>query len=135
MTAKETLVKAPEVRVRRNPVEGRNRLKIRGTDPDFEYRVVNDLDDRINEFLDAGWVFETSEDIRVGDSRIDDHSKLGKVRVINVGGGIKAYLMKIRKDWYDEDQKAKQDHVDRTEAAMRPDQLNGQYGKVELTRK
>jgi hypothetical protein len=128
-------VKAPEVRVRRNPVEGRNRLKIRGTDPDFEYRVVNDLDDRINEFLDAGWVFETSEDIRVGDSRIDDHSKLGKVRVINVGGGIKAYLMKIRKDWYDEDQKAKQDHVDRTEAAMRPDQLNGQYGKVELTRK
>lgn len=83
---KENLVKTPEQRVRRNPVEGRNKLKVKGdTDPNYVYRIVNDIDDRINDFLDAGWEFDTNENIRVGDSRVDEHGRLGKVRTISVG--------------------------------------------------
>jgi hypothetical protein len=131
----EKLVKAPERRVKRNPVEGRNRLAVKGKDPNYEYRIVNDIDDRVNEYLDLGWEFETGEEVRVGDSRIDDIGKFGKVRQLSVGGGTKAVLMRIRKDWYDEDQLAKQEHVDKTEAAMRPNPNDGTYGKVDVTRK
>lgn len=131
---KENLVKAPAQRVRRNPVEGRNKLKVRGTDPNYAYRIVNDIDDRINDFLDAGWEFDVDENIRVGDSRIDDISKLGKVRQVSVGGGKKAVLMRIRKEFYEDDQQAKQQIVDKSEQAMRPNP-DGQYGKIEVSRK
>lgn len=131
----EKLTKAPERRVKRNPVEGRNRLTVKGKDPEYVYRVVNDTEDRVHDLLDVGYEVELSEDIRVGDSRIDDTSKLGKVRTISVGGGIKAVLMRIRKDWYDEDQAAKQAYVKKTEEAMRPDPNDGTYGKVSLNDK
>lgn len=131
---KENLVKTPAARVRRNPVEGRNKLKLKGGDPNYVYRFVNDTDDRVREFQDAGWELETDDTIRVGDSRIDDNARLGKVRMISVGQGQKAVLMKIKREWYEDDQKAKQEFVDKSEEAMRPNP-DGQYGKVELTRK
>lgn len=132
---KESLVKAPTRRVSRSPVEGRNRLTVKGKDPNYEYRIVNETEDRINDFLERGWEFDTNEDVRVGDSRIDDTSSLGRVRQISVGGGIKAVLMRIKKDWFDEDQKAKQEYVKKTEEAMRSNPNDGTYGKVDLTRK
>lgn len=131
----EKLVKAPERRVRRSPVEGRNYLTVKGKDPNYVYRIVNDTEDRINDFLERGWEFELSEDIRVGDSRLDNTSKLGTVRQLSVGGGKKAILMKIRKDWYDEDQEAKLEYVRKLEDAMRPNTNDGGYGKVDVTRK
>ncbi len=132
---KENLIKTPAKRVRRGPVEGKNKLRVKGKDPNFEYRIVNDIDDRVNDFLERGWILDTQEDIRVGDSRIDDNSRLGKVRQISVGGGVKAVLMKIEKEFYDEDQEAKQKHVDRSEQAMRPNPNDGTYGKIDITRK
>lgn len=131
----EKLTKAPERRIKRVPVTGRNRLTVKGKDPEFVYRVVNDTDDRINELMDAGYVPDTDERVRVGDSRIDDNSALGKVREISVGGGIKAILMKQKREWYEEDQEAKQDYVKKTEEAMRPNPNDGTYGKVDLSRK
>jgi hypothetical protein len=133
--ATEKLVKAPERRVKRNPVEGRNRLTVKGKDPNYVYRIVNDTEDRINDLLELGWEFDLSEDVRVGDSRLDDNSRLGKVRQLSVGGGMKAVLMRIRKDWYDEDQEAKQEYVRRTEEAMRPNANDGGYGAVDIARK
>lgn len=132
--ATEKLVKAPTARVRRNPVEGRNKLKVKGKKPEYEYRIVNDQDDRINDFLERGWELDVDEEIRVGDSRLDESSKLGKVRLISVGGGNKAVLMRIRKDWYDEDQQSKQEYVKKSEQAMRPNPNDGTYGKVDITR-
>jgi hypothetical protein len=132
---KESLVKAPATRVRRNPVEGRNKLRVKGEKPGFVYRIVNDRDDNIHDFLERGWEIDTDEDIRVGDSRVDQDSRLGKVRMISVGGGMKAVLMRIRQDWYDEDQAAKQEYVDKSEQAMRPNPNEGTYGKVDITRK
>ena len=132
---KENLAKAPVQRVRRNPVEGKNKLTVKGKDPNYVYRIVNDIDDRVQDFLDRGWELDVSENIRVGDSRIDETSRLGKVRLVSVGGGFKAVVMRIRKDWYDEDQEAKQEYVKKTEQAMRPNTADGQYGKIETSRK
>jgi hypothetical protein len=130
----EKLVKAPEQRTKRNPVEGRNKLAVKGKDPNFDYRVVNDTEDRINELLDRGWVIETDESIRIGDRRVDETTAVGKVRQIPVGQGTRAVLMKIRKDWKAEDEAEKQKYVDKTEAAMRPSS-DGQFGTISLTRK
>ena len=132
---KENLAKAPVQRVHRNPVEGKNKLTVKGKDPNYVYRIVNDIDDRVQDFLDRGWELDVSENIRVGDSRIDETSRLGKVRLVSVGGGFKAVVMRIRKDWYDEDQEAKQEYVKKTEQAMRPNTADAQYGKIETSRK
>ncbi len=131
----EKLVKAPERRVRRSPVEGKNKLNVKGKDPNYVYRVVNDQDDRVHDMIERGYDIDLDENIRVGDSRIDDVSRLGKVRQVSVGGGQKAIVMKIRKDWYDEDQAMKAELVKRSEDAMRPVPSEGTYGKVDVTRK
>lgn len=131
----EKLVKTPERRVKRSPVEGRNRLAVKGKDPNYEYRIVNDTDDRVSDLLDQDWEIDLSENIRVGDGRIDDIARLGKARILSVGGGMKAIVMRKRKDWHDEDQQAKQEYVAKTEKAMRPDPNDGTYGKIDVTRK
>jgi hypothetical protein len=131
----EKLGKAPERRVRRTPVTGRNRLSVRGKDPDFVYRIVNDTEDRVQTLQEAGYVFEESNEVVLGGERVDDTSSLGRVKHVSVGGGVKAVLMKQRKDWYEEDQAAKQEYVKKTEDAMRPDPNDGGYGKVGITRR
>lgn len=134
MTTKENLTKAPVRRIKRNPLGRKNVLTVIGQDPDYHYRVVNDVGDRINEFKDAGWQIDVSENIRIGDSRLEQSSTLGTVRRVSVGGGVFGIVMRQRKDWYLEDQEDKQTYIKQTEAAMRPDS-DGGYGKVEVTRK
>ena len=132
---KENLVKAPAERKRRNPLEGKNKLRVKGKDPAYEYRVVNVVDDRINDLIDQDWEIDTDEGIRVGDIRVEDTSRLGTVRQLSVGGGMKAVVMRKKKEWYDEDQQIKQDAVKKQEEAMRAPNPDGQYGKVDITRK
>lgn len=131
----EKLVKAPERRVRRSPVQGRNILNVKGKDPNYVYRIVNDVDDRVHDMLERGYEIDASEDIRVGDSRVEQTTKLGTVREIPVGQGTRAILMKIKKEYYDEDQVAKQDQVKQSEAAMRKSNPNeGTYGGIDIKR-
>lgn len=131
----EKLVKAPERRVRRSPVMGKNKLTVKGKDSNFVYRIVNDIDDRVHDMIERGYELDTSETIRVGDSRIDTTSKLGKVREIPVGQGIKAVLMKIPREFYEEDQALKAAEVKKAENAMRKTNPNeGTYGGVDIKR-
>lgn len=133
---KENLVKAPAQRVRRSQLDtGRNKLRVRGKKPEFEYRIVNNIDDRVHDFIDRGWEIDDDEDIRVGDRRVDTSSSLGTVKQLNVGNGEKAVLMRIPKDWYEEDQIAKAEYIKKSEDAMRPNPNDGTYGKVDITRK
>lgn len=135
MTSTEKLVKTPERRVRRSPVTGKNILTVKGKDPNFVYRIVNNVDDRVYDMQERGYEIDTSEDIRVGDSRIETTSKLGTVREVPVGQGTKAVVMRQRKDWYDEDQALKQAEVKKSENAMRQSNPNeGTYGKIDIVR-
>ena len=132
---KEAIAKSPSGRVRRTPVGARNVLTVGGKDPNYEYRIVNDEGDRIEQFKAAGYDVVSGSDVTVGDRRINKASAEGSAATVSVGGGVKAVVMRIRKDWYLEDQQAKAEQIAATEAATKTDALNGSdYGKFTIDR-
>lgn len=133
--AKEAIAKSPSGRVRRTPVGVRNVLTVSGKDPDYEYRIVNDEGDRVEQFKAAGYDVVSASDVTVGDRRINKASAEGSAAQVSVGGGTKAYVMRIKKEWYAEDQKAKIDSIAQTEAATKSEALRGSdYGKLTIDR-
>lgn len=109
-----------------------SRLTVANTDPSFVYRWVNDDGKgRIDRAVAGGYEFVQSEaDQKVGSGSADGNSDVGsKVsRIVGTsesGGGMRAYLMRIKKEWYDEDQRRKQkEGPDMIEAAIRRGTLN-----------
>jgi hypothetical protein len=132
--AKEPIAKAPERRVRRTPVGRRNVLTISGKEPGYEYRIVNDDSDRVQEFLDNGWEVVERDSIRIGDKRIGQGTGEGTAAEVSVGQGMKAFVLRIKEEWYKEDQAAKQAQVTATEAATKADALNGTYGELKISK-
>ena len=123
----------PSARPTRIPVGTRNVL----TAPKKEgyiRRFRNDEHGRIQQCEAAGYTV-VKEDVAVGDPRIGKEQNPGSVVSVPVGGGTKAVLMEIREDWYEEDQKAKQDKILMAENDMKR-KLNarreGIYGGVEI---
>lgn len=103
-------------RPRRTPIGKRNRLTVENKDQNYNYRIVNDIDGRIQDLLDQD--YEIDPNAIVGDKRVDSASSLGSVKQISVGKGIKAIVMRKRKDWDADDQAAKQKAIDDLEASM-----------------
>lgn len=128
---KESIAKAPSGRVKRTPVTGRNVLTVGGKDPEFHYRIVNDDGDRVQMFIDAGYEIVEAENVQVGDKRVGTTSSEGTKAQVSVGGGQKAYVMRIRKEWFDEDQAAKQQKVTELESSTKQKALDGTYGNIE----
>lgn len=128
-----SVAKSPSGRVRRTPVGVRNVLTVRGKDPDYEYRIVNDTGDRIEMFKDAGYEIVKASDVVIGDRRVNKASAEGSLAQVAVGGGDKAVVMRIKREWYEEDQARKQANVDASEAATKSDALKGTYGKLEIS--
>lgn len=90
-----------------------------GTRPGYVRRLVNDVDDRIDRFKLAGWTPVEGE--QIGDPHSADPSSLTSASVKSVGAGMKAVLMEIPEDVYNEDQRDKQKKVDALEEAMEQD--------------
>ncbi len=134
MTQKESISKAPAGRVTRTPVSQRNILTVKGKDPNYEYRIVNDVDDRIAQFLEGGYEVVEDEAVDVGDKRTSQGSSVGTKKIFSVGQGTKGYLMRIRKEWYQEDQAKKQGFVNQQEASIKEKALDGNYGKIDISR-
>lgn len=133
---KEQIAKAPSGRVRRSPLARKNVLTVSGKEPGFQYRVVNDTEDRVTELQEQGYEVVSASNVQVGDKRVSKASPEGSVMSMSVGGGKRGVVMRIREDFYAEDQKAKQDYVAETERATKQDALSsGDYGKVEISRK
>lgn len=132
---KDALSKAPSGRPQRTPVGTRNILTVKGKDPNYVYRIVNDIDDRVQQFKDAGYELVPEQTAAVGDKRVNAASSEGSNKQISVGQGTKAYLMRIKREWYDEDQAAKQGQVAALERATKEKALDGTYGELEITRK
>lgn len=125
---KEAIAKAPERRVRRTPVGRRNVLTVNGKDPNYVYRIVNDTGDRVQAYLDAGYIFEEAKAVTVGDKRVGQATAEGTAAQVSVGQGVKGYVMKQRKEWYDEDQIAKAEAIKNLEDATKQKALDGTYG-------
>lgn len=123
----------PTTRVTRASVNGkRNVLTVSGKDPEFEYRIVNDTGDRVAIMQERGYEVVTDKNVKVGDRRIANPTQEGSPVQASVGGGEKAFVMRIRKDWYQEDQQAKAAQINEMEAAMKRDAKEGMYGKLEI---
>lgn len=135
--AKEAISKAPSGRVRRTPVGTRNILTVNNKDENYVYRIVNDVDDgdRVSRFEAAGYEVVKSKDVSVGDKRVEAPTSEGSIARISVGGGQKGVVMRIPRDWYNEDQANKQREVDATEDSItKPSDRDGGYGRTTIKR-
>ena len=137
-------VEGTEARPRkRTPVSGqRDILTVMGKNPEFEYRWVSDKDDagaRIFVFKEAGYEFVQMEEVSgIGENNVYTTDNVGSIVARPDGSGRYLFLMKIRKEWYDEDQVAKANQIDETELSIKRKRAasadDGQYGEVKLTR-
>jgi sulfatase maturation enzyme AslB (radical SAM superfamily) len=131
---KEAIAKAPRGRTQRVPVGTRNVLKVADKDVNYEYRIINDSGDRVQEFMDAGYEIVSKDSVRVGDKRVNSATSEGSLAQLSVGQGQKAFVVRIKKEWYEEDQAKKQIRVNEMENATKAKALDGTYGKLEISR-
>ena len=121
-------------RTKRIPVGGtRDVLSLSNKDPNYAYRWVNDVPGRIQRFQEGGWEIVNHEG-EVGSNAVDRGSRLGSAVTKMVGGNMTAVAMRIPKEWFDEDQAAKQSNVDAIEKSMRAD-AHADYGTLTIKRK
>lgn len=137
-------VQLEKSRPRRVPIHEQKRdvLTIKNKDPNYVYRVVNDKSNRVSQYKAAGYVVEESSNVEVGEAGVVDRNvSLGSGAQISVGQGVRAVLMKQRKEDYEADQKAKQRDIDRKEKLLMRKKVkstesgeDGTYGEVSLSR-
>jgi hypothetical protein len=103
-----------------------SRLTVTNADPNFVYRWVNDDGrGRLDRAITGGYEFvQGDSDIKVGTGSADANSDVGSrvSRIVGTqegGAGMRAYLMRIKREWYEQDQKAKQALIDENESAIK----------------
>lgn len=131
MTEK-TINKAPSGRPKRQPVGHRNRLAVVDKDPNYVYRWVNanaDGGDRPAILAESGYEFVEKSQTRKANIRVSDGGSLGSYETTPGGGGDTLVLMKQKREFYDEDQAAKQARVDETDRAQHKTP-EGFYGSI-----
>lgn len=124
--AQDRVSKRPE----RIPVHERSVISFKDQDPKYTYRLVNDKEDRVQIFKDAGYELVQSPE-RVGEVRAGEASPLGSSVTKSVGNGVTGVLMRIPKELYDEDQRSKLQKLKDTENALKNKTANagdGFYG-------
>jgi len=126
-----------EERPKRVPVSGnRNIMTVSGIDTDkYVVRWVNDVDNRIRMFERGGWE-KVTEDVDIGDRTVDSSNSKQSFATKYVGANVTAYLMKIRRDWYEEDQANKERTIKEKEEDLRRqnERAEGRYGSVSIKR-
>jgi hypothetical protein len=122
-------------REKRTPINGtRNILTIRGQEPGYRYRIVNDDGDRIQLLQEQGYELVQDASITVGDRRIANPTKEGSPVQVSVGGGQKGFVMRIKEEWYQEDQKTKQKAVDDLDESMKANAKKiADYGSLKIS--
>jgi len=96
---------------------------------------VNDTDGRIQAFKEGGWEFvEREKGMALADSSTMPDSPMGSTLTKHVGGGVKAVLMKIKKEWFDEDKALKAERINDGERDILSRRSEGQYGEIKVER-
>lgn len=99
-------------------------------DPAYAHRVVTDKGGRINMFRDAGWEVVEKKS-HIGDPQVGGDNQPGKIVAKTVGEGEVGYLMRIKKEFYEEDQQTKAENIHETEAGLKAEEnKSGRYGKT-----
>jgi len=100
----------------------------------YVLRWINDRGNRLHNAQQGGWQFTNTDEVgHVGDSATSNNANEGSyvswpVGTKEDGKPMRAYLMKIKEEFYREDQAAKQKEVDRTDAAMKSGNTTGETG-------
>lgn len=119
---------------RRSFAEQRNELTFEGQNDSYMYRVFNDVDNRLQNAEIAGYEYVRSEE-QLGDPTVDGASPQGAVVTKPVGGGKTGVLMRIKREWYDEDQQSKRRKIQDTEDALsNKAREDGHYGGISIKR-
>jgi hypothetical protein len=122
-------------RATRTPISRqRHILTYSEKDPAYVYRFFNDQGDRIQQALAAGYEFIEKGKGEVGEKRVGTASSVGSHESRPVGGGAVAVLMRIKKEWYDEDQEANLVQVRQQLADLgHISGVNNQYGGIKIS--
>jgi hypothetical protein len=125
-----TNASASAQRPKRTPISGRNVLTVTGKEPGYVYRIVNDEGGRIGQFLDAGYEMVDGSAVTIGDRRVNNATAEGSKAQASVSSdGKKAFVMRIKEEYYREDQQAKQGQVNALEQTMKQNAKNASdYG-------
>ena len=119
----------------RIPINGtRDILAVKGIPEEFHPCWVNDTDNNIQKYLDAGYSFWTGNAV-VGDRKVDSDSPMASgVIQKNVGNGLTAYLMVIPKDIWESDMAEYHKTIGEKESIMlrNEKQGNGRYGSIKI---
>jgi len=122
-------------RPKRVPVGVRNRLTVNKKDmePGYTYRFVTDTEDRIRMCEDAGYEI-VRDKVEVGDgNRIEDAKPIGSAVTKPVGRDQVGYLMRIKNEFYKEDQEAKINKIKENMKAIKEEPNKpGHYGKIKI---
>lgn len=105
-------------------------LTVKDQEEGFEYRIFNDIDDRIA-LAEANGYEVVQRDQELGDPKAGNATKIGSAVTKPVGGGVTGVLMRIPKDEYDAAQKIKAAYVDLTEVELDKTKTEGHYGKLD----
>ena len=126
---------AKNTRVTRASINGiRQRLVVRGKEPGYEYRIVNDTDDRVQQFKDRGYEIVTDTTVQVGDKRVANPTQEGTPAQVSVGNGTKAYVMRIKSEFYEEDKAAHNAQLDELEEQLhREAKEQNFYGSIKTS--
>lgn len=122
----------------------RNILTVEGQDPNYSYRWVldhhntyNDDSNRLNpgqrilQMQHLGWEFVKNNEVTVGDASVLKTENVGSIVRIPAGQGEYQYLMRIKKEYRDEDQAIKQKEIEEVEDSIKkPGPEN--YGSVSI---
>lgn len=101
-------------------------------DPNYHYHIFNDVDDRVERAEAAGYECVTSKE-SLGDTGAGVATAPGSAVTRPVGSGITGVLMRIKKEWYDEDQAVKQKEIDEREEGLRAMmKQDGHYGDINI---
>ena len=120
-------------RPQRTSLANRSVLGIKGKEPGYVYRIVNDTGDRIASFQEQGYEIVTDSSITIGDRRVGRASADGSPVQVAVGGGVDGFLMRIKDEFYQEDQAYKEQKLKELEQSMRKEaQSAADYGSLKI---
>lgn len=120
----------------------RNILNVKGLDPEYEYRwVKDDRNDgqKIYGYQENGWELVSAESgVKVGERQVFTSENTGSVVRIPAGQGEYLYLMRIYKDWFQDDKRKSQAEIDEMEKGLerssKEEGPDGLYGDVRFSR-
>lgn len=124
----------------RVPLGGyRDILTVENTDPGYHYYWElddNEQGNRIYKRRQAGYDFVSpDEGVIVGEASVYTTEDLGSIIRVPNGDGRYLYLMKILREWYEEDRAKMDKLVDDTEESIRrPTNVEGGYGSTKIDR-